>query len=236
MVAYITGTSAGIGKALAEKLLDNGISVVGLSRNCTISHSNYKHLSIDLSDLNQVSEFEFENHQNEDVILINNAGTIGAIRPIGKQSDQEIIALANINIVALQLLCNKFIAAFHISNQSYQIINISSGAGKRPIDAWAPYCASKAAVDLFSETMAEELKARAHHNWHIFSIAPGVVDTAMQNEIRSSNPSEFLQHQRFIDLKNDGELKSSNYVASQLFRVIESPKKFENVVMSVRDM
>ena len=236
MIAYITGTSSGIGKALAIKLLKEGHQVVGLSRTCTIDINGYRHQYIDLSDVDSVSKFEFKTNSDEDVILVNNAGIIGPIKPFGHHVDKEIIDINTINVISPQLLTNKFINKFLHLSKNYQIINISSGAGKKPLDAWSTYCASKSAIDLFSETIAQELKDRNHTNWHVFSIAPGVVDTKMQSEIRQSNPSEFLNHQKFVDLNDNNELSNPNYTAELLYKIISNPLKYSATVFSVKDL
>jgi benzil reductase ((S)-benzoin forming) len=236
MIAYITGTSSGIGKAIALKLLKEGYKVVGLSRSCSISELNYSHISLDLSDLNAISKFEFSPNNTEDVILINNAGMIGPIKPIGHHVEQDIIQINTVNVIAPQLLSNKFINKFIHLNHNYQIINVSSGAGKNAIDAWSTYCASKASIDLFSETIALELTGRNHNNWNIFSIAPGVVDTKMQNEIRESNPANFLSHQKFMDLNSNDELSNPVHTADLFYKVISRPNEYKSVVFSVRDI
>lgn len=236
MIAYITGASSGIGKALAEVLLANKHEVVGLSRQQTIKHVNYRHITIDLSDLKQVKAFSFPANYKDDIILINNAGTVGPIKPIGQQITEEIVMLNNVNVIAPQALCNKFIHQYQGNKEpNYQIINISSGAGKRPIDAWATYCGSKAAIDLFSECLAQELSDRNHTNWRIHAIAPGVVDTKMQTTIRSSNPGSFLQHEKFMSLKTNNELSSPAEVAEVFLQVIGLKKKVSQVVFSIRD-
>jgi len=236
MIAYITGTSSGIGKAIALKLLKKGHQVVGLSRTCTINEINYNHVTIDLSDLNALSKFEFPSNNSDDIILINNAGVIGPIKPIWYHVEQEIIQVNTVNVIAPQILSNKFVNKFVHSSQNYQKINISSGAGKNSIDAWSTYCASKAAIDLFSVTIAQELASRNHRNWHVFSIAPGVVDTKMQNEIRDSNPSHFLSHQKFVDLNKNNELSNPEFTAEVFYSVISDPNSYEDVVFSVRDL
>jgi benzil reductase ((S)-benzoin forming) len=89
---------------------------------------------------------------------------------------------------------------------------------------------------LFSETVAEELRSRNHLNWSVFSIAPGVVDTQMQSEIRSSNPKNFNNHQKFVDLKKNNELTSAAEVAEKYYKIISNPRAFKNVVFSLRDI
>ncbi|MFK8043992.1 MAG: SDR family NAD(P)-dependent oxidoreductase [Crocinitomicaceae bacterium] len=237
MKIYITGTSSGIGKALAELLLENNFEVVGLSRRQTLNHPNYIHITIDLSDLKQLKAFNFPANYKDDVVLVNNAGKVGPIKPVGQQITKEIVSLNCLNVIAPQVLMNKFICQYKgNSTPNYQIINISSGAGKRPIDAWAAYCASKAAIDLFSETVAEELAARNHTNWKIYSIAPGVVDTEMQKEIRASSPKNFLSHQKFIDLKINNELNSVSVVAEKLKCIIEADNADLPVKFSLHDV
>ena len=236
MIAYITGTSSGIGKSLAEKLLADGHKIIGLSRQCKLKHKNYKHIYIDLSDIKQTSNFTFDKNTTNDVILINNAGSLGMIKPIGSLTNKSIISLNNLNIISPELLSNKFIKQFGLLKQNYQIINISSGAGKRPIDAWATYCASKAAIDLFSATIANELKERKKTNWHVFSIAPGVVDTQMQVSIRQAKPKDFLAHQKFVNLKNNNELISPKIVANQICNLIYSPNKAKTVIFNIKDL
>jgi len=236
MIAYITGTSSGIGKALALKLLKEGHQVIGISRHCTIDQSNYEHIFLDLSDLNAVSSFDFYTDIDNDIVLINNAGTIGPIKPIGHQIESDIITLNNINVIAPQIFCNKFMHKFQPLDKQYQILNISSGAGKHPIDAWATYCASKSSIDLFSETIAQELKDRQFNNWYVFSVAPGVVDTNMQSQIRDANSNDFLIKSKFLDLKANNQLNTTEFVANHLFKVLENPIQHPKTIFSLKDL
>ncbi|MBK9190231.1 MAG: SDR family NAD(P)-dependent oxidoreductase [Crocinitomicaceae bacterium] len=116
------------------------------------------------------------------------------------------------------------------------VINISSGAGKRPIDAWSAYCSSKAALDLFSETVKSEMKQRGVEKFNIHSIAPGVVDTKMQNQIRAASPEKFLASARFHQLKSDGELISPDQVAMKILQLINYPCSIPNCVISLSDI
>lgn len=236
MIIYITGTSSGIGKATAELFLRQGHHVLGLSRNCTVSHENYKHIYLDLSQLESVEQFEFDTFTNEDVILINNAGIITPIKPVGHLLGKEIIDITTVNLLSPQILINKFIHKYQTFNNNYTILNISSGAGKYPIDAWATYCASKAGIDLFSETIKLEFENRKLTNWNIYSFAPGVVDTKMQKDIRNSQPKDFKSLQKFIDLKQNNELLSPKVVATKILNIITNPNKYKKVVFSIRDL
>jgi benzil reductase ((S)-benzoin forming) len=233
-IAYVTGSSKGIGKALAELLLNKGFKVIGYSRTNSIEHPNFTYQKVDLSNLDEVKNIRFSDSAKQ-VLLINNAGLIGKIGPVGTVDSDSVTQVINVNTIAPQILCNEFVKTFGEDEGDFHIINISSGAAQKPIDAWATYCSSKAAIDLFSETLAEELDWRNHEKWRVHSCAPGVVDTAMQSQIRSASEEDFKHVQNFKDLKENDELFSSDYVAEKLCELIENPSKFPETVISVRN-
>ena len=107
-LAYITGSSRGIGEALVDLLIDLDYRVIGLARTNVAESSNFKSISLDLSDMTAVHAFEFSENA-QDVLLINNAGLIGEISPVGKVSDQSIEQVITVNTIAPQILMNKFI-------------------------------------------------------------------------------------------------------------------------------
>lgn len=233
-VFYITGTSRGIGKALVEKLLeDENNFVYGLSRNNFIVHDQYEHIRIDLSDLAQVKSFRFLEHKRTDkIVLVNNAGTIGEIFPLGKLENDDIINTYNLNTIAPTILINKFISTYSSFLGQKHIMNISSGAGRHSIPSWSVYCASKAAVDMVSE-VADEENAN-YSNFRIWSAAPGIVDTKMQDEIRNSNESDFPLHQKFINYKKENLLAQPALVAEKLHKILTG--NYKNVKLDVRTL
>lgn len=214
-MVIITGASSGIGKACAVFYLSKGYHVVGISRTQEIKHDNFTFVSCDLSDYQALEKLELTNYLNEDdeFILINNAGTIGAVKRAHKVELKDYYNVAVLNIVALQYLCSQFLRC---NQPNKTIVNISSGAAQRPIPSWAAYCASKAAVDLFSKTVQAEID-ELKGDTKVFSLAPGVVDTAMQVAIRNSNQNDFSSHQKFVDLKESDELRSPEVVAELLY-------------------
>jgi benzil reductase ((S)-benzoin forming) len=226
----ITGTSSGIGKALANFYLEKGEKVVGISRRSTIKHENYRHIECDLSDIDAVKSIDLSRiikAQLEPTTLINNAGTIGVIGRTWDLDTDHFLKVGNLNIVAVQSLCAHVIklAGFE---QVEAIVNISSGAGRRPIASWSAYCASKAAVDLFSETLLAELK-EVGASTRVYSVAPGVVDTGMQEVIRSSNPEDFSIHQNFVDLKEQDGLRKPEEVATLIYALLNKETQQEVV-------
>lgn len=231
---YITGTSRGIGKAIANLLLeDSNNFVTGISRTSSIKHSNYTHLSIDLNDLAAVNQISFNTDKNiSSVTLINNAGVLGSVKHAGNIDTKDIIMAYNINVVAPSILMNNFIKKHKSINKPKTIINISSGAGKRPIDGWSTYCSSKAALDMFSRVVAQEQKLESSM-LRIYSIAPGIVDTFMQEQIREADIAEFSRLDEFIKYKKSSLLISPEEVAKKLLAIIRNDKDILDPVFSL---
>jgi len=229
---FITGTSSGIGKALAEKALDEGHLVTGFSRRHTIEHPNYRHINIDLSNLKAYHNIGFECDKNvEKVVLVNNAGTLGHVKSVAKLDPDRVDKSYRINIMAPTVMSHLFLDNLASCTCEKVIINISSGAGSYPIKGWSTYCASKAAIDMFSEVLALD-----HPEVRAYAIAPGIVDTEMQGEIRRLAKSDFPDVDRFVGYKRNDELASAATVAAKLIKVIQNPDSFKNVRLSLRDV
>ena len=233
---FITGTSKGLGKALTELLLeDENNFVYGLSRNCSIKHKNYNHTTIDMSIIEEVKKYQFPqiDTTSNKITLINNAGMVGDVNHLGNVSNDKIIECYNLNLIAPAILTNKFIGNFN--GEEKLIINISSGAGRTPIDGWNIYCSTKAGMDMLSQVIAEESKIKKS-NTTVLSLAPGIIDTGMQTEIRNSSKDGFSNIERFIEYKNNGDLVKPEDTAKQIHQFITNKQLQENVICSVRDL
>ena len=235
---FITGTGRGIGRALAEHLLQNENNFVyGLSRSNEISHENFHHIQIDLNKVNEVKNYEFPEVKNsESIILINNAASSGEVKHLGKRDQDLIISDYNVNIISPSLIMNSFLKSYQNENCKRVILNVSSGAGKRAIESWSIYCSSKSALEMISEVTALEQKLKHSDNpVHIFAVGPGVVDTKMQDELRKVNPDDFSMVGQFIEFKEKGELADPKDIAIKLTQIIADPDKFDKVSFSVKD-
>lgn len=231
-IFYITGTSSGIGEAIAELLLENTNNIViGIARSRTIQHERYQHHYIDLSKPWTEKIFKSKSFTASKVVLINNAGSIGPIKSLSLQDEEEISENYFLNINAPSILCNQFISCFEESKSECIVLNISSGAGKYPIHSWSTYCASKAALDMLSKVLQLE-----YPKFKIFSVAPGIVDTAMQKEIRDADKIEFPEVNRFISYKENGELASAEIVAQKYIEFLSNCSKHKDVLYSIRDL
>jgi benzil reductase ((S)-benzoin forming) len=241
---YITGTSRGIGKAFAMHLLENPTNfVIGISRNRSIEHPNYRHSYLDLTDVNALVEFKFDLHAKaKKIYLINNAGVLGFIKPVGKLDASTIAKNYTVNLIAPSILTNEFINCYDSTDAEKVILNISSGAGKNPIDGWAVYCASKAGLDMFSRVVDSEQKIRAktplesiHKGFHIFSIAPGVVNTNMQEEIRAAHKEDFSRLEDFIGYKVNNQLSEPQLVSKKYINILANIYSIKEVLSSIKD-
>lgn len=236
---FITGTSRGIGKSIAETLLDDeNIKVTGISRTSTIKHKNYSHITTDLADINDTESIFFPTIENADeIILINNSGVISEILRTGKLKNSSIINDYNVNIVSPSILMNNFIKKYQNYTNKRIILNVSSGAGKYAIDAWGVYCASKSALDLFSENIQlEQSFFPVENQIKVFSVAPGVIDTQMQDQIRKTSPENFSNVEKFITLKENNELASPKETADLLLSIINNRDNYSSVVLDVREL
>lgn len=237
---FITGSSKGIGLAIVKCLLQNKNNfVVGFSRSNEFKHDRFKHVEADLSDINHLKEnaegyFQIAGDA-ESVTLVNNAGTLGEVGYLGELDNNSLPDIFNINLIAPVLLMNTFIKKFKESTANLLILNISSGAGGYPVDGWSGYCATKSAINMVSEVVSKEQEIRKS-KIRIFSVAPGVVDTGMQEAIRNTDNEKFSGVEKFINLKSNKALASTGQAAEKIIRILEEPGNFKEVMQDVRSL
>lgn len=237
---YISGTSSGIGKAIALLLLERAEArVVGISRTCTIEHAHYTHVYADLSDPAQVVKtaelFKVKHTETDKLYLINNAGVIDPIQYAQTYSEEDIQRLMQVNLIASMQLISAFLKIPKSDYSSRVILSVSSGAATKVIDGWSLYGAAKAGLDHFSSHVARELELSGDKT-RIFSIAPGVVDTAMQQKIRETTADSFSTVDRFLELQSTGQLVAPEIIARKYCRILDAPEQFPDVVFSLRDL
>ena len=229
-VAIITGSGGGIGKATAELLLKKDYLVFGYSRTNKINHPNFTFTPIDLSDLAQINDLALPIISSVNVLLINNAATIGSIVPFDKKENSDIINEYNLNLVSPTILCRKFITNY--TDQKKLLINIGSGAANSPIPSWSTYCATKAALDMLTQVIAVE----NHKNLRVFSVHPGIVDTNMQKTIRGTEEHLFPLLSKFTAYYSKNELETTTIAAQKLYYIIQNSNEFTKNILSIRDV
>lgn len=176
MNVLITGNSSGLGLGFTEALLARGATVWGLSRRgCPLTDDGLRDARQDLADLNAVPE-ALERLLSDclrlDLVILN-AGVLGRIAPMHEISIPDLEHMMRINVWS-----NKLILDWLIERRLPvgQVVAISSGAAVNMHYGWNGYSLSKSALnDLIG------LYAREMPDTHLTALAPGLIDTAMQD-------------------------------------------------------
>jgi benzil reductase ((S)-benzoin forming) len=233
---FITGTSRGLGKALAETFLDKGWMVVGIGRTHTISHAQYVPLVADLSLPGSAEALELPiQHEAQQIALIHNAASLGHIAPMGQNDAESLQKGFQLNLTSVAILTNRFLALTADQQYTRSIVSISSGASKNAYDGWGMYCSSKAGLDALMQVLVQEVKLQNDTRTQVWTIAPGVIDTEMQAQIRTSSHQEFSNVERFIELKNQQQLSSPKAVALKLIDHLFGTIPLENGRYDMRE-
>lgn len=232
----ITGTSRGLGEAMVRQLIKPEHMLICISR-----HKNSKliaeaqkagvkleYVEFDLSVTEHIDALsarilnKIQKNELTAAYLINNAGTVQPIEPAHKSNGDAIDKSMKINAIAPMILSSNFMKwAQHLTIDK-RILNISSGAGRNPYYGWSAYCSAKAALDHYTRCVALEQQA-AENKVRIASVRPGVIDTEMQQQIRSATDENFKDVKRFIDLKDSGQLLSPEIAAERLLEQLFHP-------------
>ena len=185
---YITGASAGFGKACAELFAAEGYSLVITGRrnerlvelaNSIKSEHNVEVVTscFDVRDENAVKEAvaNLDVHVKTNIsILINNAGLAVGRGPIDEGLSDDWNRMIDTNIKGLLYVSQALIPLIKEFDGHRQIINLGSIAGKEVYPGGSVYCASKHAVDALSKAMRIDLLP---HNIKVSNIAPGAAET-----------------------------------------------------------
>ena len=132
------------------------------------------------------------------------------------------------------LLTSAFLRATQAWRAQRKVLNISSGLGRRAMASQALYCAAKAGMDHFTRCVALEEAGRPN-GAKVCSLAPGVIDTDMQVQLRSADATLFPDIGNFIGLKEKGMLTSPAEAAARVLAVLARADFGSNPVADVRD-
>ncbi|KAJ3179083.1 hypothetical protein HK101_010078 [Irineochytrium annulatum] len=257
----ITGASRGFGRSLAVALsrwtssssINSHFIVTGRSepslsetaRLCnTCPAGNFSHIIVDFSQPDLDAEcdrvirgIQLPAAEYDAVYLINNAGSLGALKRLRDVNAAEVREALDVNVVAPAVLTARVLRHF-ADARSVFIVNVSSLAALEPFDCWGLYAAGKAAREMFHRTIAieEELiqeetqgvdvKTKVERDpsasrVRLLNYAPGPLDTDMQKEIRDAMPDVSLR-QAFVKMHEESKLVSPENSAQILVDLLKA--------------
>lgn len=238
----VTGHSRGVGAALAEQFLSQGIAVLGLgrTRNPALAErfaDTLTETELDLADTASLAQWIATDALSRfvggaaTVVLFNNAGIV---QPVGPLEIEDAVAIASavaLNVAAPLMLASAVTQAA-VDATDRRIVHISSGAARNAMAGWSIYCATKAALDHHARAVALD----ANRALRICSLAPGVIDTGMQAEIRGSGIDAFPMRERFEQLKQNGQLATAEQTAANLIAYAMSDAFGDTPVADIREV
>jgi benzil reductase ((S)-benzoin forming) len=245
----VTGASRGMGAAIAGQLLgDASHTVLCISRheNASLaalakqSGATCEQWTADLAEPIAVAARLREWLGSRDATafaqasLINNAGVLTTIGALEGCSDEELSKALRVGLEAPLLLTAAFLRATAAWPGERRVLNISSGLGRRAMAGQATYCAAKAGMDHLSRAVALD-QALLANGAKIVSLAPGVIDTDMQVQLRSAEGAGFPEQAAFVRLKEAGQLTSSHDAAARVVAWLERADFGAAPVADVRD-
>lgn len=247
-LTIITGASRGMGLAMARQLLQSGDTVLCISRTAQTAleqqaldtGATLLQWTHDLADGAALS-IRLEAWLGDmagtawaSASLINNAGMIARIGPLSASDPLDLARVLRVGLEAPMQLTAAFLRATEGWTGHRKVLNISSGLGRRAMASQAGYCAAKAGMDHFTRCAALE-EALKPQGARLCSLAPGVIDTDMQVQMRTADSSDFPDHASFLELKANGSLTSPDEAARRLLAYLARPDFGANPVADVRD-
>lgn len=246
----LTGASRGLGAAIAAQLLGgSGTTLLGLSRsvNASLADAAATHGTqleqwpVDLVDPAPVAErlerwlAGFDPDRFAAATLVNNAALVARVGPLESTSSAELSRALRASLEAPLLLTAAFLRATAAWPGDRRILNVSSGLGRRAMAGAATYCASKAGLDHLARALALEQQAGSARPARIVSLAPGVIDTDMQVQLRGADAAGFPERGTFTRLHETGQLTAAGDAAARVLAYLARADFGQTPVADVRD-
>ena len=245
----LTGASRGLGAAMAQQLLQPGNRLLCLSRGtspaltaaATAAGVPCEQWPVDLADpLPAATRLEawlvaLAPADVASVSLVNNAALLTAPGPVERADPAALSAALRVGIEAPVLLTAAMLRATRAWAAPKRVLNISSGLGRRAMAGSAAYCAVKAGLDHFSRSLALD-EALQPHGARVVSLAPGVIDTDMQVQLRGASAEGFPDHEMFVNLHREGQLSTAADAASSIVAWLHSSAFGDEVIADIRSL
>ncbi len=234
MKIFITGTSSGIGFGLAKKYLEDGHVVYGVSRNQNEElekFENFHFISQDISDFKyaglNISNF-LQGPEEIDLVILN-AGILNEIKDMSETSVEDLQKSMEVNVWGNKVALD---AALNMADVK-QVVAISTKAAVRGNRGWNAYAISKAAFKMMISLYAQEYPFT-----HFCSLAPGLIDSGMQDYLTNLPDDErFPSIDRLKAAKGTEKMPQPEEAAEMLVKAIEKAMEEESgSFVDVREM
>jgi benzil reductase ((S)-benzoin forming) len=247
-LTILTGASRGMGLAMAQQLLDADVQLLCISRqtNPALAEQAKKkgaallQWPLDLSEgaaaAVQLGTWLASQDPSgfASATLINNAGVIPAVVPLRDAEALDLAKALRVGLEAPIQLCAAFLGATKTWQLPRKVLNISSGLGRRAMASQSAYCAAKAGMDHFTRCLALD-EALEANGAKVCSLAPGVIDTDMQVQLRGADLRQFPDHANFVSLQTHGQLSSPADAARKVLAFLAHPNFGSQPVADVRE-
>lgn len=225
----VTGTSRGIGLAVAIRLLETGNRVIGISRKPSplTGKDGYRQIEASVTDRAWVEPLFKEVGQTlagggfDMLCLLSNAALVDPVGPVQGLDVEAVQRHIDVNLTAPIQLTARFMAHFGALELRKKIVHMTSGAAHHAMPDMAPYCVSKAGVSMFAACLAKEQEGAAN-GFEVVAISPGMVETDMQKNARAQSADTFRPLQMFRSAKADGVVQDTDTVARKICRILEA--------------
>jgi NAD(P)-dependent dehydrogenase (short-subunit alcohol dehydrogenase family) len=246
-LTILTGASRSMGLAMAQQLAQPGARLLCISRQrnpdlqarADAAGVVLEQWSADLADgalvAQQLTEWlnALDPRTLASATLINNAGVLSPLVAVRDSDPVALTRALRVGVEAPLQLCAAFLGATRNWAVPRKVLNISSGLGRRAMASSAAYCAAKAGMDHFSRCIALEEAAQAN-GAKVCSLAPGVIATDMQLQLRSADAAHFPDLPTFQGLHDGGQLTSPHDAARRVVDYLNSPNFGQDAVGDVR--
>lgn len=231
LTVILSGPTRGLGLELFNQLVSQAYPVVGLGRDlkriaalAKTASAPIEFVEVDLGGNSEALESALavlrrivQSKSEGPLVFISNASIID---PIGKATGLALSGLERamrINCLVPLIIANTLADIAHAQRRTFLILDVSSGAARRPIRGWQAYCTSKAAYKMALDVLALE-------NPHVKVVHsdPGIMDTSMQKLIRGQQEADMPDVAAFRSYKTEGLLKAPHAVAVELILLMKS--------------
>ena len=220
-VGVVTGVSKGLGEAIAADLLGRGFHVIGIGRSAAkrLDAPAFRLVVADLADVGALGDVvgplfdDLATRRPAVIAVINNAAIAGPVGTVGQLEGDEIVESLAINLAAPTIVADAFVRAFRSAAGDRRLINVSSGAAAGPIAGAGIYSMAKCGLEMLTSAIATEQPAGG---LRAITIRPGIIDTPMQQSIRSQSADRLPSLPMFKAFHEQRQLVAPDVVAGKI--------------------